>query len=177
MEESQLGPTAAVFGANMRRLREARGWKQSELARRMQSHGWPKYSQVAVSRTEEGTRAVRLDEAIALGELLGAGLLKLVTPPDEGRVVDELAFSLERVERTQSQVVRTLETLARQCNELEDAVAKAEEQAEKGWSTDQVAQTASDLVALARKWLQYVEGATYRLADIGDNNGEHPEKA
>lgn len=65
---------SAVFGRNVRQAREQRDWSQSELARRMKSRGWPKYSQVAVSRTEEGSRVVRLDEALDLAEVLGESL-------------------------------------------------------------------------------------------------------
>lgn len=66
---SRASEVSGVFGANLRRFREYRGWSQSEVARQMQEAGWPKYSQVAVSRTEEGTRTVRLDEAMAIARL------------------------------------------------------------------------------------------------------------
>lgn len=68
------------FGYNLRRLRESSGWSQSELARRMKAAGWDKYNQMAVSRTEEGSRAVRLDEAVALAGVFGRGLNDLLGP-------------------------------------------------------------------------------------------------
>ena len=70
MSELDSKDVASVFGANLKRLRESRGWSQSELARQMQEVGWKKYSQVSVSRTEEGSRTVRLDEAIDLANVL-----------------------------------------------------------------------------------------------------------
>ncbi|MEQ4568002.1 helix-turn-helix transcriptional regulator [Paenarthrobacter sp. CAP02] len=79
MDELVSNEVVRVFGANLRQLREEKGWSQSELARRMQETGWPKYSQVAVSRTEEGTRAVRLDEAIDLAALFDAPVTRMIS--------------------------------------------------------------------------------------------------
>lgn len=73
---------ATTFGANLKRLRESRGWSQSEFARQMQEAGWPKYSQVAVSRTEEGNRVVRLDEAIGLAGILDSTITQMISPPE-----------------------------------------------------------------------------------------------
>ena len=81
MDELVSNDAVRVFGANLRQLREEKKWSQSELARRMQEAGWPKYSQVAVSRTEEGSRAVRLDEAIDLAALFDADLSRMISPP------------------------------------------------------------------------------------------------
>ncbi|UXN30696.1 helix-turn-helix transcriptional regulator [Glutamicibacter sp. M10] len=71
-----------VFGENQRRRRYEKGWSQSELARRMQDYGWTKYSQVAVSRTEDGERMVRLDEGLALASVLETTLDRMTVPPD-----------------------------------------------------------------------------------------------
>lgn len=71
-----------VFGENQRRRRFEKGWSQSELARQMQEYGWKKYSQVAVSRTEDGERMVRLDEGLALASVLGTTLDRMTVPPD-----------------------------------------------------------------------------------------------
>lgn len=79
MDEYEQQTTAAMFGAAVKRARERYGWNQPELARRMNDAGWPKYSQVAVSRTEDGSRAVRLDEALALASVLGVQLEDLLT--------------------------------------------------------------------------------------------------
>ncbi|WP_330446436.1 helix-turn-helix domain-containing protein [Kocuria rhizophila] len=74
------GPTVGeVFGANLRQAREKRGWSQSELARRMRDESlWKKYSQMGVSRTEDNLRAVRLDEAVALANVLGCPIEDLL---------------------------------------------------------------------------------------------------
>ncbi|QTF71263.1 helix-turn-helix domain-containing protein [Arthrobacter woluwensis] len=91
MSESLDSEIIVAFGLNLRSQREWKGWSQSELARRMQGIGWPKYSQVAVSRTEEGTRAVRLDEALDLAEVLDVSFTQMITPPsDQGALVFEV---------------------------------------------------------------------------------------
>lgn len=61
-------------------LREERGWSQSELARRMVDAGWPKYTQMTVSRTEKGERPIRLNEAESLAEVFGIDLYNLWIP-------------------------------------------------------------------------------------------------
>lgn len=178
MDESQLGEVTGIFGENVRRIRETRAWSQSELARRMQAHGWPKYSQVAVSRTEEGSRAVRLDEALAFSEVLETGLTNLITPSDEGRLVDELYTTLEGVGNARKAVKDSLMKLGQTCGELELAIEKTQKQAAKGWSQDQVAEITSKLIVLAEKELGAVRGTHYRVTDnweVGD--GEHSEEA
>src|SRR5699024_5914804 len=80
MNELPPETIAAVFGTSLRQIRESREWSQSELARQMHKIGWDKYSQVTVSRTEEGTRTVRLDEAFALAQVLSCEVRDLLTP-------------------------------------------------------------------------------------------------
>lgn len=84
-------------------LREERGWSQSELARRMAEAGWPKYTQMTVSRTEKGERPIRLNEAESLAEVFGVELFELWLPR-RARIfqatsenVDRLAAQLEEL--------------------------------------------------------------------------------
>lgn len=82
----------AWFGQNLRSAREDRGWSQSELARQMADAGWPKYNQMTVSRTEEGRRMPRLDEAIALADRVDRSLDRLLWPSHDSIRVDALAM-------------------------------------------------------------------------------------
>ena len=109
MDELGSSEVVRVFGANLRQLREEKGWSQSELARRMQEAGWPKYSQVAVSRTEEGTRAVRLDEAIDLAALFDANVARMISPPSSraGRI-----YELQRQSQAMADAARELHNAA-----------------------------------------------------------------
>lgn len=82
MDEAKDAGIAKLFGANMKRLREKKGWLQTDLAKHLQSGGLPKYSQVAVSRTEEGNRTVRLDEALVIAKVLDVTIEQLLEPAD-----------------------------------------------------------------------------------------------
>ncbi|MBK4256662.1 helix-turn-helix domain-containing protein, partial [Enterobacter hormaechei] len=79
----------------LRDAREARGWNQSELARRMIERGWAKYSQVSVKRTENAERAVRLDEALDLASVLSVSLVSLIGEQSEGDAAPLLALIAE----------------------------------------------------------------------------------
>jgi transcriptional regulator with XRE-family HTH domain len=79
----------ARFAANIRARRESVGWSQGELARRLRENGWENFHQTTVSRIEKGDRPIRLGEAVAVAELLGVPIDKL----------------LERTERMQALLV------------------------------------------------------------------------
>lgn len=96
MDELPSDSVAEIFGTSVRQVREKRGWSQSELARRMQQIGWEKYSQVAVSRTEEGTRTVRLDEAFALADALQCRIADLMTPDRTAQALREDSAAVRR---------------------------------------------------------------------------------
>lgn len=124
-----------VFGRNVRTYREERGWSQSELARQMNTAGWTKYSQVAVSRTEDGTRAARLDEAVALADVLGVELDSLTRDSKSQwvrkhfREAERLRLALVRSGweyfQQQLRLRRELEKVPEALTPVEDAEARA----------------------------------------------------
>lgn len=71
-----------TFAEQMRLLREARGWSQGELARRMVEAGFSNYSQMTVSRTEKGERPIRLAEARELAWILNTTVEEMVGEQD-----------------------------------------------------------------------------------------------
>lgn len=75
MDSPRTEPTGAIeernFIANMKRLREAAGLSQGELAARMNANGWDKFHQTTISRMEKGTQPVRLGEARGIADALG----------------------------------------------------------------------------------------------------------
>lgn len=79
MGEISISSVPEIFGTNVRRIREMKEWSQSELARRMVDAGWSNYRQMTVSRTEDGTRTPRLDEAIALAAVFACRLEDLLS--------------------------------------------------------------------------------------------------
>lgn len=109
-----------VFGDNMRYLRLVRGWSQSEMARQMQGvPGWEKYSQVAVSRTEDGERIVRLDEGIAIARVLETTLDRMTLPRES-----HVAW-IQELEKQGQLVVDAAKKLSDAARSYEDARSEA----------------------------------------------------
>ncbi|MHC5558292.1 helix-turn-helix domain-containing protein [Kocuria sp. U4B] len=94
-DEPDLTRVNENFGGNVRARREALGWSQSELARRMNDAGWPKYSQITVARTEDSTRGTRLDEALALTYVLGTDMPSMLEPSGHAAAVGKLRAALQ----------------------------------------------------------------------------------
>lgn len=70
------------FAFNLRLFRESRGLTQEALAEAMKSSGLPLHA-TAIHRIENGTRHVRLSEARALANAVGATLDELTTGVDD----------------------------------------------------------------------------------------------
>lgn len=66
-----------TFAANLRRLREQRGWMQADLADRSGAH------QTTISAVERGSSRPTLDTAAALAAALEASLDAMITPGGE----------------------------------------------------------------------------------------------
>jgi len=65
------------FATNMKALREAMGWNQNEMARRLSGAGLEGFHQTTVSRIEQGQRPVRLAEATVIARILRTSLDRL----------------------------------------------------------------------------------------------------
>jgi transcriptional regulator with XRE-family HTH domain len=78
----ELGPAGAHVGHAVARAREARGWDQQELTKRLTAAG-RSMSQPIVSRIEAGGRRVDVDDLVALAVVLDVSVLALL--PDDGR--------------------------------------------------------------------------------------------
>ena len=74
------------FAAQVRKLREERGWSQSELAEKMRLQDLAHVNQATVSRIENLTRPVRLMEAQALSSIFGRTTYTM-TNPDSSEVM------------------------------------------------------------------------------------------
>lgn len=186
MDESRADEPVALFGANQRRFREAFGWSQSELARRMQEVGWPKYSQVAVSRTEEGARAVRLDEAISLAGLFGRKLQDLLDPKGVIDSWQRLRFLIEDYSDTVTKLRDVVHDLEDQRIFVAVAAKMLEEEVEAAGGRAKVSETMLKTLSnaellLSRTTVDLVEGAVQAwqrdAADEEDDDGEHSEEA
>ncbi len=90
----------AHFAQNLRHQREAKGWSQGDLARRMQEVGWRNFHQTTVSRIEKGERPIRLGEAKTIASLLSVGLEQLTRPPLETVLAVQLRMMTREVHRS-----------------------------------------------------------------------------
>jgi transcriptional regulator with XRE-family HTH domain len=66
-----------VLGQRVRAFREARGWTQEELARKMKDLGFTWYQSTA-AKTENSARPIRVNEAAALADLFEVRIDDLV---------------------------------------------------------------------------------------------------
>lgn len=87
------------FAHNIQIAREHLNWNQSQLAREMNEKGWPKYSQMTVARTESGARTPRLDEALALAEILGQSLTSLIHVRDQFTAIEAQTIDMNNRHR------------------------------------------------------------------------------
>jgi transcriptional regulator with XRE-family HTH domain len=69
----------AVFAERLREARNARGWRQQDLADEMGKLGMP-MDRTTIAKLEKGQREVRLDELVALAVALDVALVHLVLP-------------------------------------------------------------------------------------------------
>ncbi len=97
----------ARFVDNVRRRREARGWSQGDLARRMQEAGWRNFHQTTVSRIEKGERPIRLGEAKALAEVLDVTLEVLLRPSREAVLAEQLRQFTKEANRAYDGITQT----------------------------------------------------------------------
>ena len=82
MVRTSTGRLDAVVGGNVRRLREARGWRQIDVASRMAGLGHEQWRDATVAMLEGGNRNVRLDELADLCRILGVTVTDLLTTDD-----------------------------------------------------------------------------------------------
>lgn len=184
MDESLGDEPVALFGANLRRFREAYGWSQSELARKMQEAGWPKYSQVAVSRTEEGSRAVRLDEAVSLAKLFNRRLQDLLDPKDVIDAWQRLRILIDDYSHRVSMLRIAVEDLEDYRVFVAVHARILQEEVDAAGGPEKVSETMVKVLSnaelmLSRSTVDIVEGTikTWREdKEDGELDGEHPEE-
>jgi transcriptional regulator with XRE-family HTH domain len=74
------GTPEEAAGRQIRLLRDGRDWNQQELADRMRLYGHS-WVQTTVSKTEDGARPLRLNEAVSLAAVFGIPVTGLFTEP------------------------------------------------------------------------------------------------
>ena len=114
------------FAESMQRLREARGWSQGELARRMVAEGWANYSQMTVSRTEKLDRPIRLGEASAIARLFGVNLALMTAG------LDEAADILQALREVRAQLMAAQRSFDIASKQAEEVLARSRRAATEG---------------------------------------------
>jgi transcriptional regulator with XRE-family HTH domain len=71
---ADVGPLGQTFAREVRRLRELRGFSQTDLAAQLREQYGLKFHQATIDRVEKGVRPCRLDEVYALADILGSTL-------------------------------------------------------------------------------------------------------
>lgn len=78
-KKNELGATGATVAANVKRLREEQNLTYAELSRRLEATGRP-VPVLGLSRVENGTRRVDVDDLMALAVALGVSPATLLMP-------------------------------------------------------------------------------------------------
>lgn len=117
------------MGARVRRYRQAHGWSQEELARRMREAGFEVWRQSTVTKAEGAERPLRVNEAAALAQVLRVPLLHLVSPGAVQEKEDNLAALCrlqERVDHARTRCAQIRADLHEADEQLATAVAAHE---------------------------------------------------
>ncbi|NEA20719.1 helix-turn-helix domain-containing protein [Streptomyces halstedii] len=107
-----------IFARRLRQERERLGISQAELARRMAVLLGTNLDSTAITRIEQQTRAVRLDEAVTAAKALGVPLITLVSDSyareNEAEIQNqlaELALAEQQSERLRQKIDRITRTI------------------------------------------------------------------
>ncbi|MEX5259576.1 helix-turn-helix transcriptional regulator [Kocuria sp. CPCC 205263] len=136
------------FRENMRRIREEKGWSQGELSRRLVDSGLSVFHQTTITRIENGSRPVKLDEAGVIAEALGVTL--------EVMTYDSMSAAVAGMVRQASEIRSELSVLGLRYVEaqhyLHKSLTKFEGSMEPGardLATEVLGETAGDAAMIA----------------------------
>lgn len=90
------------FGVKLRDWRKARGWSQARVADELGYRGFEMH-QTTVAKIENGTRPLRVAEAVAISDVMGMPALSVFYgpgPDDEAIGIDALRRMMERTEES-----------------------------------------------------------------------------
>ncbi len=72
-------PIRNAFGLEIRRMREAKGWSQADLARKLQLAGWD-VERTVITKIELRRRCITDYELCFFAEILNVGLAEFLKP-------------------------------------------------------------------------------------------------
>lgn len=108
LEMSKAERDKHLFRHHMKRLREEKGWTQNQLATELCKAGLDSFKQITVARIEEGKRAVKLEEAGVIAQVLGSYVHYMLTPPKALRYTEHLQRVINRNSDAQTQLITAI---------------------------------------------------------------------
>ncbi|HEY7274970.1 MAG TPA: helix-turn-helix transcriptional regulator [Trebonia sp.] len=117
----------AQAGRMLRRLREARGWTQEEVARRMHAYGYD-FHQTMIAKIEAAQRPLRVRELADFASLYCVQIQDLIYPPSgsQGAAAEELAELESLWEKAEERVKASMQRLRAAREAVEAAQADYE---------------------------------------------------
>ncbi|NUU30848.1 helix-turn-helix transcriptional regulator [Arthrobacter sp. C9C5] len=165
----------AQFVENVQRLREAKGWSQGELARRMSDEGWDGFHQTTISRIEKGQRPVRLAEARALAKVLESQVGLMMAPAPESEILEGLATAIAFMRLARTRIWREVDSINRLKSDMKVLIDEVETIPQEEWERLGLWETVAEFVVQAshmRAWtVQSIVGDV-----MEDSDGEHSEE-
>jgi transcriptional regulator with XRE-family HTH domain len=107
------------FGERIRNAREARGWSQAAVARKLSAAGIRPMHPTTVSKIEAAERSVRITEAVGFAELFGVSLDNLLGRPGDSTMTFALSTLCSYAGDVQRQIKRAQEVTADIGDQLE----------------------------------------------------------
>lgn len=165
----------AQFVENVQRLREAKGWSQGELARRMADEGWDGFHQTTISRIEKGQRPVRLAEARSLAVVLGSQVGLMTAPPPESEILEGLATRIAAMRLARTRIWRQVDAINQVKADLRLLVNEAETIPQAEWERLGLWETLAEFVVQASHMQSWSANSIVSDA-LEDSIGEHSEE-
>jgi transcriptional regulator with XRE-family HTH domain len=137
------------FAASVKRLREARGWSQGELAKRMTEAGFEGFHQTTISRIEKNERPVRVGEAHGLARTFGTMVGAMIAPTGAWELVDNAQRQFE-------QTVNELGRLHSSASSFEGCKSLLQQDVEALEALEPIDQLEPDLA----KWIEAIRTRT-----------------
>lgn len=137
----------STVGINVRKLREARGLSQAELASEMTKRGLPGFHPQTITKIEKGVRSVKLVEGVPLADILGAEAGDLLK-------TSEAAVSSAAFQRLIGEHVQEIEHICWQIALNRDLLVVEQEKLRWVLEDSEVISAPEGLVAAARESLE-----------------------
>lgn len=113
-------PGDITFAANVKKLRERRGWSMNDLAQRLREEGLENFHPTTVSRIESGQRAVRVGELPAFEKALASSMGYMLQAFGDAKLVHDLLLQMQEFQASWSAVISAEEALLRETDALKE---------------------------------------------------------